>query len=106
MLKQSAENNQREYNIRFSTRESPIEKGDRVYVKRMQKASKFDSQFVGPFRVLERNTDNVLLKNLHNSKNHRVHLSHVLLIREDDVESIAKHNIQPKIYPDIAYDLD
>ena len=68
MLRQSAETNQREYNIRFNARESPIEKGDRVYVKRMQSATKFDSRFVGPFRVLERNTDDNVLKSLHNGK--------------------------------------
>ena len=106
MLKRSAEINQKEYDIRFSTRESSIKVGDRVYVKRMQISSKLDSRFIGPFRVLKRDTDNVLLKNLHNHKESKVHLSNVLLIREDDDQNVRKHGIEYSPFPDTHYDLD
>ena len=106
MLKRSAEINQKEYDIRYSTRESPVKVGDRVYVKRMQISSKLDSRFIGPFRVIERNTDNVLLKNLHNHKVSKVHLSNVLLIREDDVDSMTRQGIPYSPFPDTNYNLD
>ena len=106
MLKQSIEHNQRDYNIRFNTRESPIKRGDRVYVKRMQSSSKFDSKFVGSCKVMQRNEDNVVLKNFHNGNTQKIHISHVLLVREDDDENIAKHKIHRQIFPDDAYDLE
>ena len=106
MLRRSAENNERQYNIKFSTRESPIQKGDLVYVKRMQTASKFDSRFIGPFRVIERNVDTVTLKNLFNHKIHKVHLSHVLLVREDNIENTDRQRIHTDIYPDEPYDIE
>ena len=106
MLKQSADANQKAYNIRFSTRDSNIKVGDRVYVKRMQKTSKLESSFVGPFRVMERNADSIVIKNLFNHQTNKVHLSHVILVRQDDVENVAKHGISHTNYPDVAYTLE
>ena len=104
MLKRSAEVNQKEYDIRFSTRESPIKEGDRVYVKRMQMNTKLDSRFIGPFRVLEASSDKVTLKNLYNHKVIKVHLSNVLLVRENDSVSTNQHGIKYSPFPDQPYE--
>ena len=105
MLKQSSETNKHTYNIRFRTRESGLKAGDRVFVKRMQPNSKLESKFVGPYRVVEVNPDKVVVKNLHNSKISTVHLSHVLVVPERDVENVTNNAVTPLIYPDVPYDI-
>ena len=100
MLSEATETNKHTYNIRFSTRESKLKVGDRVYVKRQQPSSKLDSKFVGPFRILEVYADKVRIKNLYNNRISCIHLSHVLVIPEGDVSNITHGEIIPSIYPD------
>ena len=105
MLADATEANKQTYNIRFSTRESPLKKGDRVYVKRQNPQSKLDSKFIGPFRIQEVFDDKIRLKNLYNDKSSVVHMSHVLIIPESDVASITNNSVIPSVYPDMPCSL-
>ena len=100
MLRESSETNRQTYNIRFSTRESGLKKGDRVFVKRFQPNSKLESKFVGPFRIIEKHADTVTVKNLYDSKVSKVHLSHVILVPESEIENVSNNKVIPPIYPD------
>ena len=106
MLERSIKENKQTYNIRFRTRESPIHVGARVYVKRQQPTSKLDSKFVGPFRVIEKKADSIKIKNLYNAKVSTVHMSHVVVVPECQVENATDNDITPSVYPDEPYDID
>ena len=83
------------------TKEPEIKVGDRVYVKRMMgREHKFQSFFLGPFRVVEKKGQSVKVRNLMNHKISEVHLSMVLLVKEENVEEESGGKTKPRIFPE------
>ena len=72
----------------------------------LPKKHKLQSHYVGPFRIMERNGQSVKIKNLGSSKVSEVHLSHVLLIKENEVESVSNGAVKPQIFPAEEYDIE
>ena len=55
---------------------------------------------------MERNGQSVKIKNLGSSKVSEVHLSHVLLIKENEVESVSNGAVKPQVFPVEEYDIE
>ena len=98
-LDNAKDRQEKEYNKRYKTHAREFNIGDRVYLKRLQGSeNKFESKFIGPFRIKEVHNDQLLVESIATSKRVKVHSSYVKLAHESDISHEENLNLG-KAYP-------
>lgn len=79
VLKRASTQYKTDYDIRHKVGDPKIDRGDRVYLKRLQpRQHKLEPAFIGPYRVLDVKENKVRLRNIKTGKECEYHASHVM----------------------------